>query len=195
MSGSHEKKYASGMSVLRLYFRQVRKYPLLLVSVFIGAAGIQAAALAAPWYLRQFFNTLAANQPGAEIVSGLLGIVGILALIYAAEWILRRVQDLGIMYLESRVMTDLFSTTFHYLVGHSYNFFISRFAGSLTHRVSKFVRAFEVIFDAILLQFFPTLLFVVGAVTVLYIRNHALGMALGIWAILFISFQLYVAKL
>lgn len=195
MSKASEKKFASPTQVSGIYWRHVRKYPLLFVSVFIGAAGIQAAALAAPWYLRGFFNTLAVNTPDASVAGILLGIVGILAVIYIAEWVLRRVQDIGVMYLESRVMTDLFSTTFEYLIGHSYNFFISRFAGSLTHRVSKFVRAFEVIFDGILLQFFPTFLFVVGAVTVLFIRNHTLGAMLGAWAVLFISFQLYVAKL
>ncbi len=183
------------MSVSRIYFRHVRKYPLLLVLVFIGAIGIQATNLAAPWYLRQFFDTLAENNPDAAVVAGLIGLVAMVALIYVAEWVMRRLQDLCVMYLESRVMRDLFSSTFHYLIGHSYNFFISRFAGSLTHRVSKFARAFEIIFDAILLQFFPTFLFVVGAVTVLYIRNHTLGLALGLWAVLFIAFQLYVAKL
>jgi ATP-binding cassette subfamily B protein len=195
MSESLEKKYASNRSVTRIYFRQVRKYPWLLLAVFFGAAGIQATALASPWFLRQFFNTLATNHPNTSVVGGLLGIVGILAFIYIAEWFLRRIQDIGIMYMESRVMTDLFSSTFEYLIGHSYNFFISRFAGSLTHRVSKFVRAFEIMFDSILIQFFPTFIFVVGAVSVLYIRNHTLGLALGIWAVLFISFQLYVAKL
>lgn len=195
MSKSSDKKFASPSRVSGIYFRHVRKYPLLLIASFIGAAGIQAAALAAPWYLRQFFNTLAGTHPTAAIVSGLLGIVGILAFIYIAEWALRRVQDLTIMYLESRVMTDLFASTFEYLLGHSYNFFISRFAGSLTHRISKFVRAFEVIYDGILIQFFPTFLFVVGAVSVLFIRNHTLGAMLGTWAVLFITFQLYVAKL
>ena len=183
------------MSVTRIYVRHVRKYPILLIAVFFGAAGIQVTNLAAPWYLRQFFNTLAQNNPEAGIVAGLVGVVAILAAIYVAEWVLRRLQDVCIMYFESNVMTGLFSSTFEYLIGHSYDFFISHFAGSLTHRVSKFVRAFEVIFDAILLQFFPTFLFVTGAVTVLSIRNHVLGLALGVWAVLFIAFQLYVAKL
>jgi len=195
MTGAGTKQYASGTSVSRIYFRHVRKYPWLLVAAFIGAIGIQATNLAAPWYLRQFFNTLAENSPDAAVVAGLVGLVVIVALIYLAEWVMRRLQDLCVMYLESKVMTDLFGSTFQYLIGHSYDFFISHFAGSLTHRVSKFARAFEVIFDAILLQFFPTFLFVVGAVTVLYIQNHALGTALGVWAVLFIAFQLYVAKL
>ena len=99
MSKSSEKKFASPGRVSAIYSRHVRAYPLLLVSTFIGAMGIQVAALAAPWYLRQFFNTLAAAHPTATVVSGLLGIVGILAFIYIAEWALRRVQDLAIMYL------------------------------------------------------------------------------------------------
>ena len=38
-------------------------------------------------------------------------------------------------------------------------------------------------------NFSPTFLFVVGAVTVLYIQNHVLGAALGLWAVLFIAFD------
>lgn len=195
MLSSSEKKYAGGASVFRIYFRQVRKYPVLLVLIFLGATGIQAATLAAPLYLREFFNTLASSNPGPAIAAQLLGVVGILTLIYLTEWVVRRLQDVAMMHFESRVMSDLFSNSFRYLLGHSYNFFISHFAGSLTHRVSKFARAFEIMFDAIALQFFPTLLFVTGAVVVLFIQNRVLGTALGIWAILFIVFQLYVAKL
>ncbi len=195
MSDSRQKQFASGKSVTRIYFRHVRKHPLLLSVAFLSVVGIQITNLAAPWYLRQFFNTLAQNHPDATVVSGLVALVVTVGLIYFAEWILRRIQDYSIVSLESRVMTDLFSSTFQYLIGHSYNFFISRFAGSLTHRVSKFSRAFEIIFDAIILQFFPTFLFVAGAVSVLYVRNHTLGIALGLWAVVFIAFQLYVAKL
>jgi len=194
MPNSSEKQFATGREVFRIYFRHVRKYPLSLALVALGAIGIQITDLAAPWYLRQFFNLLAANAPD-ETVSKLLNLVAIIAAIYLASWAIRRIQELSTIFLESHVMTDLYSSTFEYLMGHSYNFFISRFAGSLTHRVSKFARALEIMFDAIMLQFFPTFLFVVGAVTVLFIRNHTLGIALGVWAILFIVFQLYVAKL
>ena len=43
-------------------------------------------------------------------------------------------------------------------------------------------------------QFLPTFLFVTGAVVVLYFRNHTLGIALGIWSILFIWFQIALAR-
>ncbi len=194
MQNSSEKQYATGAEVFRIYFRHVRKYSISLILVALSAIGIQIADLAGPWYLRQFFNLLAENAPDSALVAKLLNFVAIIATIYLASWAIRRVQEFSTIFLESRVMTDLYSSTFEYLMGHSYNFFISRFAGSLTHRVSKFVRAFEVMFDAIMLRFFPTLLFVCGAVTILFIRNHVLGIALGVWAMLFIIFQIYVAK-
>jgi ATP-binding cassette, subfamily B, bacterial len=190
-----KKKYATAGQVLRTYFQSVKQYPLYIVLVFTGVIGLQVADLAAPWYLKSFFNLLASQTQSAAVVSELLSIIVIVALIWLASWAMRRLQDFSNIALESRVMTDLFSNAFEYLIGHSYNFFTSNFAGSLTHRVSKFARAFEVMFDAIVLQFFPTFLFVCGAVAVLYIRNHTLGIALGVWAVLFTSFQIYVAKL
>ncbi|MBI2612988.1 ABC transporter ATP-binding protein [Candidatus Kaiserbacteria bacterium] len=195
MPNPSQKQYATGGQVFRIYFRHVREYPLLLGLIFLGVVGIQIADLAGPWYLRQFFNLLASSSPESGVVPQLLGVVAVIGAIYLASWAIRRVQEWGTIFLESRVMTDLFSSTFEYLIGHSYNFFISRFAGSLTHRVSKFVRAFEVMFDAIILQFFPTFLFIMGAVIVLFARNRVLGAALGVWAVLFVVFQLYVARL
>ena len=190
-----KRKYATAGQVLRTYYKSVIRYPIFIFLVFVGVIGLQVADLAAPWYLKEFFNVLASQTPNAATVSELLSIIVIVALIWLASWAMRRLQDFSNIYLESRVMTNLFSNAFEYLIGHSYNFFTSNFAGSLTHRVSKFARAFEVMFDAVALQFFPTFLFVCGAVTVLYIRNHTLGIALGVWSVLFMTFQIYVAKL
>ncbi|MDO8552423.1 MAG: ABC transporter ATP-binding protein [bacterium] len=195
MDDAPKKKYATSGQVLRTYYRSVIRYPSFIFLVFLGVVGLQVADLAAPWYLKEFFNVLASKTPSAALVSQLFGIIVIIALIWLASWAMRRLQDFSNIYLEARVMTNLFSNAFEYLIGHSYNFFTSNFAGSLTHRVSKFARAFEVMFDAIALQFFPTFLFVCGAVTVLFLRNPILGIALGVWSVLFMAFQIYVAKL
>jgi ATP-binding cassette, subfamily B, bacterial len=104
-------------------------------------------------------------------------------------------QDTANTFYAAKVMRDLYADSFSYLLDHSYTFFISNFAGTLTHRVSRFVRSFESISDTILTQFLPTFLFVSGAIGVLYLRNHTLGIILGGWALLFIAFQVYIAKL
>src|SRR3989338_11286204 len=108
MPNSSLKQYATGREVFRLYFRQVRRYPISLLLVSVGAIGIQIADLAAPWYLRQFFNILASSTPDEGIVPKLLSLVAIIAVIYLASWAIRRIQEWSTIFLESRVMTDLF---------------------------------------------------------------------------------------
>ena len=195
MEESHSRKHASAGQVFHTYFEHIRRYPFFVSIVIAGGVVLQLADLAAPWYMRKFFNVLAMKTPDADLLKQLFGLIVIVASIWLVSWAARRIQDLCNAYFEARVMRDLFSDAFEYLIGHSYNFFISHFAGSLTHRVSKFARAFETLFDAVVLQFFPTFLFVVGAVTVLSIRNHVLGAALGVWTIAFIAFQVYVVRL
>lgn len=190
------KQLLPARKVFSMYARHVRPYKWSFFLVIVGSVGVQVAELASPWYLRKFFDILAeAPGPTPALVQELLGIVVIIGILFFASWAARRIQEFSLMYLESGVMTELFASAFQYLMGHSYNFFVSRFSGSLTHRVSKFARAFETMFDGITLQFFPTFFFVSGAVIVLFIRNHTLGIALGIWSIIFIVFQIYVAHL
>jgi ABC-type multidrug transport system fused ATPase/permease subunit len=100
MQESSQRQFASGAQVFAIYFRHVRKYPFLLALVALGAIGIQVVDLAAPWYLRQFFNVLAANVPDGTAVSQLLELVAIIAAIYFVGWIIRRVQELCIILFE-----------------------------------------------------------------------------------------------
>ena len=181
--------------VWRMYAGFALNYPWLLTLVIVGGIAVQAANVVAPIFLRNFFNVLATQPRDAGAVHELVGILAIVGLFWLLEWAARRVQDVSTMYLEAHAMRDMYSSTFEYLLGHSYNFFLSRFAGSLTHKVSKFARGFEVLFDSVLIQFFPTFLFVLGAIVVLYLRNHTLGIALALWAIAFVAFQSYVAHL
>ena len=137
----------------------------------------------------------ASSQPSAASVSSLTHIVVIIAIAYLVSQAMRRLFDFSLTFLELYVMQDLFEEAFEYLMGHSYSFFVSRFSGSLTHRMTRFARAFESILDSFTVQFIPTALFVVGAVIVLYLRNHMLGIALGVWSIAFIAFLLYISRI
>jgi ATP-binding cassette subfamily B protein len=161
----------------------------------LGAAGLQAAELASPLFLRQFFNLLATQPAGAEAVPALLSVIGMFGLVSFGAWMMRRIQVVSLMYVEWNVMTDIFDSAFRYLIRHSHDFFTSNFAGSLTHRVTKFARAFEGILDSIMVQFFPTTLFTAGVLVVLYQRNSVLSLIMAAWIACFVGFQLYVAKI
>jgi ATP-binding cassette subfamily B protein len=188
------KKLAPPKAVFKAYWPYVRRHPVLLTMVLISGIAMQAVALLTPWYMRQFFNTLALSTPSDAVVAMLLSTLAIIAVLWVVDRLLRRAQDQSMTYFDSGVMAELYEDTFSYLIRHSYNFFISNFAGSLTHRVSRYTRAFENIADNILTQFFPTALFIVGSVVVLFVRSHWLGIALGVWCVLFVWFQIYIAR-
>ena len=177
-----------------VYGKQVRRHMGLVLAGADGFDRRSSAGLASPLFLKQIFNLIAANHPSPDLVHHLFILVTIIASISIVGWVALRTQVYSIMYLESKSMADLYSYAFDYLIGHSYHFFISQFSGTLTRRVSKFAASFEIMMDSIMLQFFPTAIFVIGAVTILFLRNHVLGIALGIWVICFVSFQLFVAK-
>ncbi|MES2202932.1 MAG: ABC transporter ATP-binding protein [Patescibacteria group bacterium] len=191
---AEKKKIAPPKTVLRTYWAYVRQHRLLLSAVLATGVAMQVVSLLAPWYMRQFFNTLALQHPSAAAAAVLLSTLWIIGALWVADRLLRRLQDSANVYLQAGIMTELYEHSFGYLLGHSYNFFISNFAGSLTHRISRYTRAFETIADNILIQFLPTALFVVGAVVVLFMRNVWLGSALAVWCIFFVWFQIFIAK-
>ena len=189
-----EKKTAGTGTILRVYWQHAKRYKVSLALAIIGSALIQVGMLAAPLYLRQFFNILAVSKPDAQTASKLASILAVVAGLWLFEWAMRRLQEWAVMRFETRTMRDLSESAFSYLLDHSYNFFTSNFAGSITHKVNKFARSFERLADAMIFQFFATFLFVVGAIVVLYLRHPALGIALAIGSIGFIWFQVSVAR-
>ena len=188
------KKLAGARSVFGVYFNRTKKYWPLALLVFVGTAGVQAANLVAPLYLRQMFNVLATGTRDASTAHTLFILLVVVAGAWLTDRVFRRLQDISNVALQSRLMAELFDDAFEYLMGHSYNFFASNFAGSLTHKVTKFARSYETIFDTIMVTFVPTCIFVLGAISVLFMRNHVLGLVLAGWCVLFVWFQLYVAR-
>ena len=190
----HIKARASSKAVARVYLKALSKRPWLVLLLLLGAIGLQVAELTAPLYLKDLFNTIAGNTPTPAVVEILMALLVSLTLVYLAGWTSRRITTATIVVLESRTMADLTISSFEYLIGHSQHFFSSQFTGTLTRRVKKFADAFETLLDTIVLQFFPTLLFVVGAVVILYTRSPILGIVLGVWAILLTTLQIWLTN-
>ena len=155
MASKKSTKQRAGVgAVLRVYVSYVKKYPVLLTLVILGGVLLQAATLAVPLYLKQFFNVLTQGAPASVAISTLFVLLGIIAFIEIIEIASRRIQGWSAANLEAHVMSDLFDESFRYLIDHSYNFFTSNFAGSLTHKVTKFSRSFEALFENIVINFF-----------------------------------------
>lgn len=177
------------------YWKHVKKHPLLLTTAICGMLLLQIANLVTPLYLRRLFNILVANQRSSEAVHALVVILIVVVAMWLLDWVAKRLQGFAAATMQAKIEMQLQSEAFEYLLGHSNNFFTSNFAGSLTHKIKQYSRSFEIISESIIFQFTPTLLFITGAVVVLYAHNHLLGLFLGVWSICFVFFQLYVARL
>lgn len=196
MPGEREpKRIVRPRLIFSTYSAEILKFPWLFSLVVLGLLTLQISELIAPLYFKQFFNTLALGPGAPNVAHELLLTLAIIAAFSILSWAARRVQTFSMQYLESSVMATLYDRAFQYLIGHSYNFFTSQFSGTLTRRVSKFAGSFEMLFDAFTFQFVPTALFLIGAIGILAVRNLTLGVILLVWTMLFISIQIFFAKL
>ncbi len=188
------KKTATTSDVFKIYWSEIRKYPLLLAVTFIGITVAQISGLMAPLYLRDFFNILSLPSSHTLFFLQLIAPIMIAAFWWFMNLAMFRTGMRGIMRLESRVMHNLGVRAFEYLIDHSNQFFSTNFSGALTNRITKFSSAFEVLFDTVVMQMFSTLLFVVGISVVLLMRNSTLGLIFMFWAICFVAFQVYMMR-
>lgn len=195
MKKEEKKKLASAGAVFRAYWREILGNPYFFTGVIVFNLGLLATSLISPLFMRQFFNELQTLPQGGTGASILAGTLVLVALTWAFDWIFYQLERLSNQGLESRVMERLYTKSFDYLMRHSHNFFISNFAGSLVHKTSRYARSFEVLFDTVTMQFFPTALFIIGATVILFIRNHTLGSILAVWDVLFILLQVYLSRL
>jgi ATP-binding cassette, subfamily B, bacterial len=188
------KKVTRAWPVIVTYAKAAGKYPWLVASVFVGSLLLEISGVVAPIFLKRLIDSLAAAEPAAIALPALLGLIALYAIAQFVSWFGRRVQMLGLMYTEARVMTDLSNEAFQYLLGHSHDFFVSNFAGSLTRRVNRYAKSFEQLLDSFTFNFFSVTIFAIGAIYVLSQRSLVLGLGLLIWTILFVTLQVYLAK-
>lgn len=176
------------------YLRAAGKYPWALSGSLLAMVGVQLVALASPWFMRTFFNTLVAGEPSALLVTSLLGTLGIIAFLSFLNWALLRIEFFCLVILDGKVLRDLYDVAFRYLITHSYHFFTNQFAGTLTRRVGRFSKSFETMADTIIMQFIPTAIFIIGAVVILWSRSPLLGGALLLWVVLVLVVQFLALK-
>lgn len=190
---AEKKQKGTVRHVLADYWKHSTRYPLLVSCLFVVGAGIQVAVVVAPLFLKNFVDIIAKAAP-TDITSGLTLALWLFAGSTFLAWGLRRVQFLLVAKLESRVMADLSTSSFNYILNHSYHFFISHFVGSLVRRVTRYAKSYEIIIDAILFQIYPVILLAGGITFVLYLRHPMLGVGLAIWLVLFTTLQITLIR-
>lgn len=178
---TEQRKPARAGAVLRAYGKAAARYPLLLAGGVIGVIVIESANVSAPLLLRRFIDTLTLGPAVPGIADALFWILSFFAAISLCGWLGQRLRAFSMTRIEAHVMSDLSNDAFGRFLGHSHEFFISNFTGTLTRRVMRYARSFEQVADNILFNFFPAFLFAAAVIIVLWQRNAYLGAGLLVW--------------
>jgi ATP-binding cassette, subfamily B, bacterial len=188
------KKTSHAWSVLKDYARATAKYPWLFMGVVVGVLSAVALNIVSPLFLREFIDHVASATAGVGSPAPILQVLGFYSFALFCTWIAYRVQMLTVTRIQAKVAADLYNRAFSYLVGHGHDFFINNFAGTLTRRVSRYSHAYQQVFYSIVESIFPTLLFAVGVIAVLFMENALLGAGLLAWTVFFIALQYVMTK-
>lgn len=173
---------------LRIFAQHVRPYRLIFF-VMVLALGVSVIMeILIPVYYKKFFDALSSGTHGnAILVNQLTRFIIMILVLNGISWAMFRLLMYIDAYFQPKVVQNLTNTCFMYLHGHSYNFFINRFVGSLVRKVNRLVRAFENVEDQIFWRLYPLFLRI-AAILVVIIYNHiALGVFLFIWLGVFLG--------
>src|SRR3990172_9185421 len=127
-----KKKPARVGAVLHAYSSAALAYPRLFGAIVLATMAIVAGEIVAPLYLKKFVDVLVAGTAVPGVLTTIAWILGAYALVNIVAWTGQRVRMVTIGRLEARTMADLYDKAFGYLLGHSHEFFISNFTGTLT---------------------------------------------------------------
>ncbi|OGL87462.1 hypothetical protein A3I40_01075 [Candidatus Uhrbacteria bacterium RIFCSPLOWO2_02_FULL_48_12] len=178
--------------IINVFWEHVRKYPVVTAVLLTGTFAVYTTEVITPWFYKKFFDTLAAPiTNGADILIRTLFIIIGLELL---AWLIYRLNAVGLVRLETKVMADLSETSFNYLIGHSYSFFTNSFAGSLVRKVNRLSRAFEEVADQVQFSLIPLIVTVLGILIGVSFRSIVLTLVLGAWIILFLMANYWFAR-
>ncbi len=175
--------------ILRIYASHTWPYAPMVFIMLVGLLFSNATEIILPTVYKIFFDTLTRTPQGVETIDTLRTLVFAILGIHVIGWMFYRFASFLNNLFQSRVMKDLEQTSFAYLIRHSFHFFSNAFAGALVRKVNRLPRAFESFIEAILWRLLPLAMTIIGTLLVLGWRDGRLALVMGVWTLLFITFN------
>ena len=165
-----------------------QKKAYFLIALFALACSI-SLDLTAPLYYKNIANGLA--LPYSEDTLNLLfDNLKTLALIYTGVWFSWRLLEMAIVPLDGGGINLLEKRCFDVLKKQKHIFFENNFSGSLIKQANRFSRAFEIIMDWFLFQFFMNILAVIISFSIFYQQQPEFAFYFLCWVVLFITWNI-----
>jgi len=185
-------------NTFKVYIRHSLRHRRLFWLVIVGIIGAVVVTTVIPYFYKLFFDTLDGTRSAETAGRELIRIITLILALHGLEWLFWRISTFAVNRFQPKVMADLSNTSFEYLHGHSINFFLNRFVGSIVRRVSRLVRSFETVSDRLLYNLMPLAIRILIVLGVLTVWRPVLGGILAGWIIVYLAasyaFAIYKLK-
>ena len=174
--------------VLAFLFRHWRREAWCATGVALGMAMATGADLLLPVYSGHLVDAVARGGTGrAEALRAAVTAIAAMAGLGTVLALGRYLAFLGIVRLTVRLMMRMASEAFWRVQRFSTDWHANNFAGSIVRRITRGIWAVDMLDDTLLLALLPALLVLAGCPLILGLRWPAMGVLVGVGALVYVA--------
>jgi ATP-binding cassette subfamily B protein len=175
-------------TVLPFAFRHWRNQPWLGSGLALAMVGATVSDLFMPVFAGKLVDAITQGQADFEAAkSGALVAFGAILALGVVQITCRHFGLWAIVPFTLRVMSDMARDAFHLIQRFSTDWHANSFAGSTVRKITRGMWAVDLLNDTILLALLPSVVVLVGSAILFGLHWPALGLAVAIGAIAYIS--------
>lgn len=179
--------------VVKYFWQVLRNYKISFFTTILTAVFSAGLDIYIPLQFLKLWDVLNTND--FAFVKKAQGIVITIFVLGFINWVFRRSRGLAHSYFQANTMAGLRSQAFSHMMNHSHSFFANNFAGSLTHKINKYARAFEKLMDRLIEEGLPLFIRLTGTIIAIYTLKPKYAFILSIFSIVFLITALIYTKL
>src|SRR3989344_3662429 len=174
----------------------VKKYQWLFWGIFVlQVLRILLSAVATPLVYKRIIDII--SNSGADKISisaPLYKSIAILAVLMPVAWFFGRAAQYAISKFQASMIRDLHNTSFAAMQKHSYAFFTNNFTGSLVNKARKFVRAFEMMHDILIDNYWSSFVAFSAMFVVFFLESRLIAFIFLVMCIIYLFMVIMMSK-
>jgi ATP-binding cassette subfamily B protein len=167
---------------------------------FFGIFGLHAVRIVSnsviiPLFYKRIIDVI--SKGGADrmaLSQSLFQSIFLIVSLLPIAWFFGRATQYVISKFQSSVIRDLHDFSFQKLHGHSYMFFADHFSGALVNKSRKFVRAFEIMHDILIDNFWTSFVLFSAVFVVFFIQAHVIAFIFLGMSVVYMSIVLLMSR-
>jgi ATP-binding cassette, subfamily B, bacterial len=188
MSKKRKDRPTAIRTVLPFAFRHWRNQPWLGSGLALAMVGATVSDLFMPVFAGKLVDAITLGQTDFEAAkSGALYAFGAIIALGLTQITFRHFGLWAIVPFTLRVMSDIARDAFHLIQRFSTDWHANSFAGSTVRKITRGMWAVDLLNDTILLALLPSVVVLVGSAILFGLHWPALGLAVAIGAVAYIS--------